>query len=140
MRREGKQHGLVRTHVILPWAVNSPRSNSRVVNKLEGPPTAGAFTRVSSKPTNHSKFTGSNGCSRDKPKPKNKSNGPKKLGPRSDGFDEVLNGPRFGNGNKVSAHDDELWCHENEEILEDEVMNGRISDCDADGCSDWLLV
>lgn len=124
--------------MILSWPINSPRHNSRVVNKLEGPPTAGAFTRVPSKPTNHSKFTGK-GCSRDKPKPKNKSNGPKKFGPRSDGFDEFLNGPRFGNGNKISAHDDELWCNENEEVLEDEV-NGCRSDCDADGCSDWLLV
>ncbi|CAN6464229.1 unnamed protein product [Victoria cruziana] len=51
MRREGKQHGVVRSCLLL-----SP--NAHVVNKLDSLPTAGIFQKVSRKPTNHSKFTG----------------------------------------------------------------------------------
>ncbi|KAK9272323.1 hypothetical protein L1049_002694 [Liquidambar formosana] len=57
MKREGRQHGMVRTYRILPSPLN-PRSESRFVNKFNSPPTAGLFTKVQSKPTNHSKFTG----------------------------------------------------------------------------------
>ncbi|KAK9272908.1 hypothetical protein L1049_003287 [Liquidambar formosana] len=57
MKREGRQHGLVRTNRILPSPFNA-RSESRFVNKFDSPPTAGLFTKVQSKPTNHSKFTG----------------------------------------------------------------------------------
>ncbi|XP_010248805.1 PREDICTED: uncharacterized protein LOC104591601 [Nelumbo nucifera] len=63
MKREGRQHGMVRSYAILPSPWN-PRPNSRIVNKLGSPPTAGIYTRVSSKPTNHSKFTGK--CGRPK--------------------------------------------------------------------------
>ncbi|TMW90887.1 hypothetical protein EJD97_015083 [Solanum chilense] len=52
MKREDRQHGLVQTSL---W---SPTSNSRSVNKLNSPPTAGLFTKVSPMPWNHSKFTG----------------------------------------------------------------------------------
>ncbi|XP_060672514.1 uncharacterized protein LOC107415210 [Ziziphus jujuba] len=67
MKREGRQHGMVRTHRILPSRLN-PRPATRFVNEFDLPPTAGLFTKVSSKPTNHSKFTGKcckarcNGC------------------------------------------------------------------------------
>ncbi|MED6111178.1 hypothetical protein PIB30_050046 [Stylosanthes scabra] len=54
MRREGRQHGMVRTNIILPSPLN-PKPKTRAVTPL---PTAGLFTKVSSKPTNHSKFTG----------------------------------------------------------------------------------
>ncbi|GAV88263.1 hypothetical protein CFOL_v3_31686 [Cephalotus follicularis] len=85
MKREGRQHGMVRTFQILPSPFDE-RSESRFVNKLDSPltvelftktlqkpinhsksrsvnklnsiPTAGLFTKVSQKPTNHSKFTG----------------------------------------------------------------------------------
>ncbi|KAH7511111.1 hypothetical protein FEM48_ZijujUnG0043600 [Ziziphus jujuba var. spinosa] len=57
MKREGRQHGMVRTYRILPSPLN-PRPGTRFVNQLDTPPTAGLFTKVSSKPTNHSKFTG----------------------------------------------------------------------------------
>ncbi|KAF5188762.1 histone-lysine N-methyltransferase trithorax-like protein [Thalictrum thalictroides] len=56
MRREGRQHGMVRTCMILPSPLN-PRPNSRVVNELNSLPTAGMYTKVSRKPTNHSKYT-----------------------------------------------------------------------------------
>ncbi|CAI9758548.1 unnamed protein product [Fraxinus pennsylvanica] len=65
MKREGRQHGMVRTTAILPPPL---RPVARNVNKLGSPPTAGMFTKVSSKPTNHSKFTSKcgrprcNGC------------------------------------------------------------------------------
>ncbi|XP_058762573.1 uncharacterized protein LOC131635954 [Vicia villosa] len=54
MKREGKQHGMVRTYRILP----NPKPNTRFVTRLDSPPTAGLFAKVPSKPTNHSKFTG----------------------------------------------------------------------------------
>ncbi|KAK9272148.1 hypothetical protein L1049_002519 [Liquidambar formosana] len=57
MKREGRQHGMVRTCRILPSPFN-PISGSRHVNEFHSPPTAGLFTKVQSKPTNHSKFTG----------------------------------------------------------------------------------
>jgi hypothetical protein len=58
MRREGRQHGLVQTCpiVLSPW--NPSSGDSRRINKLDSPPTAGLFTKVSQKPTNHSKYTG----------------------------------------------------------------------------------
>ncbi|XP_058186340.1 uncharacterized protein LOC131303478 [Rhododendron vialii] len=57
MRREGRQHGMVRNYPILGPPFN-PRPESRYLNRFDSPPTAGLFTKVSSKPTNHSKFTG----------------------------------------------------------------------------------
>ncbi|XP_038890912.1 uncharacterized protein LOC120080342 [Benincasa hispida] len=57
MKREGRQHGMVRTYRIIPSPWN-PRPETQFVNELDFPPTAGLFTKVSSKPTNHSKFTG----------------------------------------------------------------------------------
>ncbi|MCI07776.1 hypothetical protein A2U01_0028845 [Trifolium medium] len=54
MKREGKQHGMVRTYLILP----NPIPGTRFINRFDSPPTAGLFTKVPSKPTNHSKFTG----------------------------------------------------------------------------------
>ncbi|KAK4751356.1 hypothetical protein SAY87_004838 [Trapa incisa] len=57
MRREGRQHGTVRTYRVLPAPYNL-REGSRLVNRLESPPSFGLFARVPSKPTNHSKFTG----------------------------------------------------------------------------------
>ncbi|KAF8378166.1 hypothetical protein HHK36_029503 [Tetracentron sinense] len=41
-----------------------PRSNSRSINQVDSPPAAGIFVKVSSKPTNHSKFTGKCGTAR----------------------------------------------------------------------------
>ncbi|KAL4653239.1 hypothetical protein ACB092_01G288000 [Castanea dentata] len=85
MRREGRQHGMVRTYEILPSSIN-PKPETRVVNKYDSPPTAGLFTKVPSKPTNHSKFTGkcgTPGCTgcHDHParKSKNKIKGTHKL-------------------------------------------------------------
>lgn len=63
MKREGRQHGMVRTYRILPTPLN-PRPETRFVNRFDSPATAGLFTRVSSKPTNHSKFTGKCGQTR----------------------------------------------------------------------------
>ncbi|CAA7055201.1 unnamed protein product [Microthlaspi erraticum] len=63
MKREGKQHGMVRTYRVLPPSLN-PRPESKLVNSLTCRPTAGLFTKVTSKPTNHSKFTGKCGQAR----------------------------------------------------------------------------
>ncbi|WOL14361.1 hypothetical protein Cni_G23141 [Canna indica] len=56
MKREGKQHGMVRSSSVLP-AELGPRPNSKVLNLLAAPPTAGVFARAPAKPTNHSKYT-----------------------------------------------------------------------------------
>ncbi|XP_022869827.1 uncharacterized protein LOC111389172 [Olea europaea var. sylvestris] len=83
MKREGRQHGTVRTTAILPPPL---RPVARHFNKLGSPPTAGMFTKVSSKPTNHSKFTSKcgrprcNGCHiHPACKAKDKAKGAKKL-------------------------------------------------------------
>ncbi|KAI3408992.1 uncharacterized protein J3R85_019869 [Psidium guajava] len=57
MKREGRQHGTVRSYRILPAPWN-PRPSSKFVNRFESPPAAGLFAKVPSRPTNHSKFTG----------------------------------------------------------------------------------
>ncbi|CAN1749135.1 hypothetical protein LINPERHAP1_LOCUS3602 [Linum perenne] len=57
MKREGRQHGMVRTYPVLPSPINSRLDESP-------PPVAGIFAKVSRKPTNHSKFTGKCGVSR----------------------------------------------------------------------------
>lgn len=48
---------MVRVVGLLPPPFNWRPSDARVINRFESPPTAGMFTRVPSKPTNHSKFT-----------------------------------------------------------------------------------
>ncbi|KAL0344075.1 UNVERIFIED_CONTAM: hypothetical protein Sangu_1294900 [Sesamum angustifolium] len=57
MKREGRQHGMVRNYLIQSNPLD-PRPRRRTLNELTSPPTAGLFTKVSTKPTNHSKFTG----------------------------------------------------------------------------------
>ncbi|EOY02646.1 PREDICTED: uncharacterized protein LOC18600917 [Theobroma cacao] len=56
MKGEARQHGMVRTYQILPSPWN-PRPETRVVQRLDSPPTAGLFSNLPSKPGNHSKFT-----------------------------------------------------------------------------------
>ncbi|XP_031265284.1 uncharacterized protein LOC116123675 [Pistacia vera] len=53
----GRQHGMVRTYKVIPSPWN-PTPDTRFVNKFDSPPTSRLFTKVPSKPTNHSKFTG----------------------------------------------------------------------------------
>ncbi|KAF3327261.1 hypothetical protein FCM35_KLT07379 [Carex littledalei] len=89
MRREGRQHGYVRTHVVPleTCADASEDHQTRMTkNKPSSMPVAGVFTKVSRKPTNHSKFTGK--CNkqmcvscREAPasKSKNKSKGTRKF-------------------------------------------------------------
>ncbi|CAM8939183.1 unnamed protein product [Rhodiola kirilowii] len=57
MKREGRQHGMVRTYRILPAPLNQTNT-LRFVNQIDTQPMAGLFAKVSSKPTNHSKSTG----------------------------------------------------------------------------------
>ncbi|CAJ1780653.1 unnamed protein product [Sphenostylis stenocarpa] len=54
---------MVRSYPILPDPFN-PRPNTRIVTRFDSPPTAGLFVKVSSKPSNHSKFTGKCGTPR----------------------------------------------------------------------------
>ncbi|KAA8548180.1 hypothetical protein F0562_004559 [Nyssa sinensis] len=48
---------MVRCYPILPSAWN-PKPETRYINRFDSPPTGGLFTKVSPKPTNHSKYTG----------------------------------------------------------------------------------
>ncbi|KAL6978241.1 hypothetical protein U1Q18_041033 [Sarracenia purpurea var. burkii] len=78
MRREGRQHGMVRTSPILPWPWNGlPDSRP----SFDSPATAGLFIKVSAKPTNHSKFTAKcKGChTHPASKSKGKAKGNQKL-------------------------------------------------------------
>ncbi|KAI3958249.1 hypothetical protein MKW92_050743 [Papaver armeniacum] len=54
---------LIRSYMVLPSPLN-PTPKSKIVNALDSRPTAGAYTKVSRKPTNHSKFTGKCGVAR----------------------------------------------------------------------------
>ncbi|GMY13194.1 Histone-lysine N-methyltransferase trithorax-like protein [Fagus crenata] len=90
MKREGRQHGLVRTYRFIPSSIDP----IRYVNEFHSPPTAGLFTKVPSEPTNHSKFTGKCGTPRCTEchmnptfKSKNKTKGTQKL----NSHDMVLN-------------------------------------------------
>ncbi|ESQ46898.1 hypothetical protein EUTSA_v10028030mg [Eutrema salsugineum] len=57
MKREGKQHGMIRTRLILPPL---PTTRPIVMGWIPqtSNPTSGKFSKVQSKPTNHSRFTG----------------------------------------------------------------------------------
>ncbi|CAB4275374.1 unnamed protein product [Prunus armeniaca] len=57
MKSEGRQHGMFRPYRVLPDPLNL-RPGTRQVNKFDSLSTAGLFTKVATKPTNHSKFTG----------------------------------------------------------------------------------
>ncbi|XP_055806695.1 uncharacterized protein LOC129875268 [Solanum dulcamara] len=94
MKREGRQHGLVRTYPIITSLWNVPTPNSRYCYHLNSLPTVGLFTEASPKPWNHSMFTGK--CGRSKctmcllqpsRKAKDKAKGKKKLR----GYDIVTN-------------------------------------------------
>ncbi|KAK1410066.1 hypothetical protein QVD17_36599 [Tagetes erecta] len=61
MKREGHQHGVVRSFPILPTPLSRQR---RYVKTVDSSSMAGTFTKVSTKPTNHSKFTGKCGTVR----------------------------------------------------------------------------
>ncbi|GJR15587.1 hypothetical protein Tco_0798239 [Tanacetum coccineum] len=63
MKREGRQHGVVRTYPILEA---TPLSQQRYVknNMVDPAIVTGMFTKVSGKPTNQSKFTGKCGTAR----------------------------------------------------------------------------
>ncbi|WOK98087.1 hypothetical protein Cni_G06797 [Canna indica] len=51
MLREGRQHGMVRTQILLQPAPLNPRPKSRAPNRIDAPPAAGALARAPSKPT-----------------------------------------------------------------------------------------
>ncbi|CAB4305732.1 unnamed protein product [Prunus armeniaca] len=57
MKSEGRQHGMFRPYRVLPDPLNL-RPGNRQVNKFDALSTAGLFTKVATKPTNHSKFKG----------------------------------------------------------------------------------
>ncbi|KAI3799230.1 hypothetical protein L1987_34520 [Smallanthus sonchifolius] len=61
MKREGRQHGVVRSYPILPTPLSRQR---RYVKTVDSASVAGLFTKVSKKPTNQSKFTGKCGKAR----------------------------------------------------------------------------
>nr|XP_043633838.1 uncharacterized protein LOC122605034 [Erigeron canadensis] len=60
MKREGRQHGVVRSYPTLPPDPLSPydQQSRRHVKTIDSALVKGVFTKVSRKPTNQSKFTG----------------------------------------------------------------------------------
>lgn len=58
MKREGRLHGKVRAHAKLLQQFNPKLKLEEVVNISGYSPVTGEHTRVISKPTNHSKYTG----------------------------------------------------------------------------------
>ncbi|KAM0940794.1 hypothetical protein DsansV1_C18g0154011 [Dioscorea sansibarensis] len=58
MKREGRLHGKVRAHAKLLQQFNPKFKLEEVANISGDPPVTGEHTRVISKPTNHSKYTG----------------------------------------------------------------------------------
>ncbi|GAB2279337.1 hypothetical protein Dimus_013979 [Dionaea muscipula] len=61
MKRQGRQHGAVRTYWILQLQSSSSHRGltpARIISDSDLPPTFGLYTRVTTKPDNHSKFTG----------------------------------------------------------------------------------
>ncbi|KAK1410065.1 hypothetical protein QVD17_36598 [Tagetes erecta] len=62
MKREGRQHGVVRSYPILPTPLSRQRRYVKTVDSSSV--AAGTFTKVSTRPTNHSKFTGKCGTAR----------------------------------------------------------------------------
>ncbi|KAK1318193.1 hypothetical protein QJS10_CPB04g01374 [Acorus calamus] len=88
MKREGRQHGLVRTHKLI-FSPDHPRpSNLRIANEVSGPAMAGSFVKAPSKPTNLSKFTSKYSWSHVQPvsKSKEKAKGSHKFRSFDGGF------------------------------------------------------
>ncbi|XVF60130.1 hypothetical protein PTKIN_Ptkin08bG0019100 [Pterospermum kingtungense] len=57
MKREARQHGMLRTCRVLPSSLDQ-KPKTRPVQRLDSLQVAGLFSDVQSKPINHSKFTG----------------------------------------------------------------------------------
>ncbi|GAB4848034.1 hypothetical protein Ancab_002694 [Ancistrocladus abbreviatus] len=114
MKREGRQHGMVRTYFLLSNSSSddSPESK-RLISNFDSPATAGIFTRVSSKPTNHSKFTGKCGkprCSGCRFHPVAKSRDKSKGAHKNRSQDIDLNFNFHGHSHSASAILDELMA------------------------------
>ncbi|KAL0431600.1 UNVERIFIED_CONTAM: hypothetical protein Sradi_0786000 [Sesamum radiatum] len=151
MKKQGRQHGVVRAFPILSTPRN-PRSRSRNLNELSSRPTAGLFTKVSPKPTNHSQFIDKCGRPRCRhchicpaAKSKDKVKGAQKM--RSSSLDYRLiawrgmdpeSGKRFSWSSATGvldylAGDDMYCCHEanyNNDDDDDECYEHEIEEVD----------
>ncbi|URE09501.1 hypothetical protein MUK42_21690 [Musa troglodytarum] len=149
MRREGRQHGLVRTHILLPPPLQS-RHRPRALHQLHAPPTAGVFSKVPSKPTNHSKFTGRCGggkpmCAACHAKPAWKSKG------KAKGSSKLRDGPAIRRGASATEAvgvlmdeiDEDDWFGgddgmKHEALAVEETSPNQTDYASGDG--DWFLV
>ncbi|XP_020106392.1 uncharacterized protein LOC109722692 [Ananas comosus] len=166
MRREGRQHGTVRTHILDPsLATRRIQSKSNGANRLAGPPVAGVFAKVQSKPTNHSKFTGRchdamcMSC-RDQPVPKSKGKAKDDRRPK---WTDLCygDGLEYAGGEWVFRDDDyderaedetiddhliesgaELDRQEDQAPIEQasEIAPAVYDQTEAEDCGDWFLV
>ncbi|MCL7031334.1 hypothetical protein MKW94_012994 [Papaver nudicaule] len=107
MKREGRQHGMVITYMIFPSPIN-PTPKSKIVNAVDSRPTAGAYTKVSRKPTNHSKFTGKN-------KSKDKAKGTQKLNDMN--YDSDITSNKYVDDYYYSDDDDDEIEHHEEDSV-----------------------
>ncbi|KAL4577142.1 hypothetical protein LXL04_013245 [Taraxacum kok-saghyz] len=129
MKREGRQHGVLRSYIILPATL----SQRRYAKMVETASVSGLYTKVSRKPTNQSKFTGKCGKARcigchihPATKSKDKGKGTMKL--RSIGSDPGLIGyPAGTSATGVLAYLASKECY-----ADDDEYGGAIHDYDYD--------
>ncbi|KAL4577141.1 hypothetical protein LXL04_013244 [Taraxacum kok-saghyz] len=129
MKREGRQHGVVRSYIILPTTL----SRRRYVKTVESTSVSGLFTKVSRKPTNQSKFTGK--CDKSRcvgchihpaTKSKDKAKGTMKV--RSTGSDpRQISYPAGTSATGVLAYLSSKACYD-----DDDEYDGAIDDYDYD--------
>ncbi|KAI3520717.1 hypothetical protein L1887_10167 [Cichorium endivia] len=129
MKREGRQHGFVRSYMTFL----TPLSQQRYVKTVDSASVAGLFTKVSRKPTNQSKFTGKCGKARclgchihPATKSKDKAKGTMKL--RSIGSDH---GP-IGYPAGTSATSALAYLASEASYDDGDEYDGAIDDCDYD--------
>ncbi|KAJ0977317.1 hypothetical protein J5N97_012791 [Dioscorea zingiberensis] len=141
MRREGRQHGMVRTHMVLSPPFNSkPKKSRRILNKLEAPVIAGVYAKVPSKPTNHSKFTGrccNTMCTSCHLRPASKSKAKSK-------GNHKFRSSRALILDFVVVIDDDDDDDDDDDELEDEIIGSEVDhkgDGDGDGDGDgWVFI
>ncbi|KAK1410067.1 hypothetical protein QVD17_36600 [Tagetes erecta] len=153
MKREGRQHGVVRTFPMDPYPFLGIQRSLKTVDAAS---VAGIFTKVSTKPTNHSKFTGKcyPGCFRCHVRPlcKSKDKAKATLKLKTIGSDRGLIGCVAGTSvtdalaylaNDGSCdHDDQIDDYDYDEEYKDEfgieVENEEEEEEEED--DDWYLV
>ncbi|ONI19793.1 hypothetical protein PRUPE_3G298500 [Prunus persica] len=137
MKSEGRQHGMFRPYRVLPDPLNL-RPGSRQVNKFDSLSTAGLFTKVATKPTNHSKFTGKCGkprCTKCHIHPASKAKDKTKGSHKLKSSDVISNHRlvKFSGSSATGILDHLSTSHydnNDDDDEEDDEINGYASECE----------